>query len=115
MINLDEVRIELYDDNLNFMGLSNPKSLDYLNYAEIVHDVPFKDSETTFQAFIALSSKVSIEKRVVHDVFMMLGEVGGLHDFLTIMFGMIFGNLSGNLLSATLVKSLYQEFTQTKG
>lgn len=31
-LELEEFRTELYDDSINFMGLSDPKTLDYLNF-----------------------------------------------------------------------------------
>ena len=33
ILELDEFRTQLYDDSINFMGLSDPKTLEYLNFS----------------------------------------------------------------------------------
>ena len=43
MLELEEFRAELVDDNVNFMGLATPKRLEYLNFAETVSDMPNKN------------------------------------------------------------------------
>ena len=40
LLELEEVRAELADDNINFMGLATPQRLKYLNFAERVRDLP---------------------------------------------------------------------------
>ena len=40
LLELEEVRAELVDDNINFMGLATPKHLYYLNFAETMRDLP---------------------------------------------------------------------------
>ena len=37
---LEENRTELQDDSINFMGLTEPKEISYLNFAEISKDAP---------------------------------------------------------------------------
>ena len=37
---MEEFRAELQDDNINFLGLSEPKKLNYLNFAEVIKDYP---------------------------------------------------------------------------
>ena len=49
---------------------------------------------------MTLSAKVTKQKRVVYDVFMMFGEVGGLSDFLALVLGVIIGFFSERLLLA---------------
>ena len=56
MLELEEVRAELADDNINFMGLATPKRLEYLNFAETVRDLPYKDYYFTVK--MMLSRKV---------------------------------------------------------
>ena len=38
-LTLNEYRTELYDDRLNFMGLTPPKEINYLNFDESVSKV----------------------------------------------------------------------------
>ena len=58
MLELEEVRAELADDNINFMGLATPKRLEYLNFAETVLDQPYKTSDY-FSVNMMLSRKVT--------------------------------------------------------
>ena len=55
---------------------------------------------------MALSEKVVRQKRVVYDIFMMFGDVGGLNDFLFLFFGTLFGYFSEDLLLAKMVKKM---------
>ena len=36
---LEENRTELQDDSINFMGLTEPKEINYLNFAEVSKDL----------------------------------------------------------------------------
>ena len=56
---------------------------------------------------INLSHKVIIQKRVVYDVFMMFGDVGGLRDFLGVFLASIFGFFSEEFFNAKIVKRLF--------
>ena len=44
-----------------------------------------------------------MQKRVVYDVFMMFGDVGGLNDFLVLVLASFFGLASERFLLASLV------------
>ena len=56
---LEEHRTELQDDSINFMGLTEPKEINYLNFAEVVRDV-YADSDPLVVA-VFLSQKVTIQ------------------------------------------------------
>ena len=60
----------------------------------------------TFQ--ISLSGKVHIQGRVVYDIFMMLGEVGGLRDFIVLTSSSLMAVFSERFLLADLVQRLYR-------
>ena len=48
-----------------------------------------------------------MQRRVVYDMFMMFGDVGGLLDFILILLRPVFCYLSSTLMSASLVSRLY--------
>ena len=83
------MRTELYDDRVNFMGLASAKELRYLNIAETPESMP-DGMFGHFTVMLSLTDKVIKQKRVVYDVFMMFGDVGGLKDFVGIFFSAIF-------------------------
>ena len=56
---------------------------------------------------MSLSQKVTRQRRVVYDIFMMFGDVGGLNDFLVLIFSGLFGFISNTFLDASLVKELF--------
>ena len=89
---MDEYRIELQDDSINFMGLSEPKQINYLNFADVSKDSPWIDNPLSIRIF--LSQKVTLQTRKVHDIFMMFGEVGGLYDFLVLGLSTVLGFFS---------------------
>ena len=83
------------------MGLSQPKRLNYLNFAKVVQDLPpvnLSTKHSPFQVLIGLSNNVTLEKRDVYDIFMMFGEVGGLNDFLFIVLQVPFQIFSSQFL-----------------
>lgn len=55
-----------------------------------------------------------MQRRVVYDIFMMFGDVGGLLDFILIVLRPVFCYLSSTFMSASLVSRLfhYTESTQ---
>ena len=58
MLELEEFRAELADDNFNFMGLTAPKRVKYLNFSDTVRDfVKYSDD---FTVVMTLSRKVTI-------------------------------------------------------
>ena len=61
-----------------------------------------------------LSEEVTIKKRVVYDIFMMLGEVGGLNDFLILIFAAFFGLFSGQFLLASLAQKLFRSINSAR-
>ena len=57
----DEYRTELYDDPINFMGLSAPKEINYLNYSsEATIEWPFPEKKVPLVLTFLLSDKVII-------------------------------------------------------
>ena len=48
-----------------------------------------------------------MQRRVVYDIFMMFGDVGGLLDFILIVLRPVFCYLSSTLMSASLVSRLF--------
>ena len=84
------------------MGLSRTKDISFVNFEEdTVQDGHLlKDSTITFRAQIGLSQNLTIQKRVVLDILMMFGEVGGLNDFLALLLQMVFGLFSDQFLIA---------------
>ena len=84
------------------MGMSSPKELNYLNYADAV--IEEKDfTGIPFTVYVTLSRKVYIYQRVVYDIFMMFGEVGGLWDFISLGLAPLFLAFSQCFLHAELV------------
>ena len=103
---IDEFRTELYDDKINLLGLAPPKMVDYLSFRD--NYVEWPKGGHNFEVDFRLSRKVTSQKRVVYDVFMLFGDVGGLHDFISLILAPIFGMFSTRLLSAYLVQKLYR-------
>ena len=77
----DEVRSQLYDDRLNALGLTSPKLLNYINLSQSSFEIPPGLISNHQTWMFTLSNKVIYQKRIVYDLFMMLGDVGGLMDF----------------------------------
>lgn len=84
------------------MGLEPPKEIDYLNFDldvkkhSNISSALFPDNVITIQ----LSKKVQYQKRIVYNIFMMLGDVGGLNDFLKLLLASALGFLSESLMQA---------------
>ena len=62
--------------------MAEPVELKYLNFAQSIRQTENYIFDAPVIVGITLSNRVYIQSRVVYDVFMMLGEVGGLHDFI---------------------------------
>ena len=107
-IDLDEVRNELFDDKLNLLGLAPPKLLDYFNISEKERPFPIGTEATPFSVELSLSRKIIVQQRIVYDIFMLFGDVGGLYDFVKLGLASIFGFFSTRLLTADLVQQLYR-------
>ena len=88
------------------MGLSEPKKINYLNFADVSKEYPFETKENPLKVNFYLSQKVTLSTRVVHDIFMMFGEVGGLYDFLALGIAIVLGFFSERQLMASLVEKL---------
>ena len=56
---MEEFRVELFDDEINFMGLAEPKEIIYLNFAEADMDLPFEQPEFPMKVGVYLSQKVT--------------------------------------------------------
>ena len=103
---LNEHMVELQDSRVNFMGLSEPKTFSFMNF-ESSQDILPDNYFNHFTIMINLSHKVIIQKRVVYDVFMMFGDVGGLRDFLGLFLASIFSFFSEEFLKASIVQRLF--------
>ena len=89
------------------MGLSEPKSITFLNTDSSVEYLPDTNFLANFSVYINLSHKVIIQKRVVYDIFMMFGDVGGLRDFLYLFLTSVFGFFSDEFLNASILRRLF--------
>ena len=103
----DEYQVELYDDVFNSLGLTEPKEFNYLNIGSQIQELPEYSHLDGFSVLLQISDKVIKQKRVVYDIFMMAGDVGGLNDFLIILLTAVFGTLSESFMQAKLVKTLF--------
>lgn len=56
---------------------------------------------------IWLSEETLIQRRIVYDLFMMFGDVGGLNDFFDLFLMAIFGFFSQKLMMAFVVSDLF--------
>ena len=61
-----------------------------------------------FTVAIYLSTEIKYQKRVVYDIFMMFGEVGGLRDFFILGLNPLFGLFSDQFLMASIVSKLFR-------
>ena len=52
---------------------------------------------------LALSKKVVLQKRIVYDISTMLGDVGGLYDFIVLVTSTVIGFFSEKLMFAKLI------------
>ena len=113
-IKLDEYRTEFHDSRFSFLNLPEPDQLNYLNF-----DPNYTDWGTNiellpnFTLLISLSNKVVIQKRIVYDMLQMFGDVGGLYDFVVLGFVTIFGFLSEQMMTASLVSKIFR-FVKTE-
>ena len=107
VIEVEEYNTELYDDKLNFMDLSNSKEISYFSTGDRIIEFPFNEDSSDNSDILGLSKKVTMQKRIVYDVFMMFGDVGGLNDFLILACGSLFGFFSQRFMLASLVESLF--------
>ena len=57
-------------------------------------EYPFAEKTMPFSSMFWLSNKVKIQNRVAFDIFMMLGEVGGLYDFILLVITSLFSVFS---------------------
>ena len=58
---------------------------------------------------LTLSNQIFKEKRIVYDTFMMVGDVGGLNDFVTVILAYIVSNFSEYFMKTKLISKLYRE------
>ena len=61
----------------------------------------------SFEVTMHLSNKVTVQKRIVYDIFMMFGDVGGLRDFISIFLSAFFGLVSSKFLNSSILMSLF--------
>ena len=108
-ITVNEHQASLQDNFINFLGMSNPTEINYLNFADKPRDIPIAMTPQTSgtSIMISLSQDFIIEKRIVYDIFMMFGDVGGLFDFLVLILMTLFGFWSELLMRDSLVQKLF--------
>ena len=102
------------DDNINMMGLTQPKTLDYLNFREATLNLPQQYSPQVFTVTMSLAKKVIIQKRSVYNMMMLFGDVGGLYDFFVVAIAMIFGFVSERFMLASVLPKLFHQIKLTK-
>ena len=95
------------------MGLEEPKEFDYLNISDN-YKVSSNSIDNSTKIWISLSKKINYQKRIVYDIFMMFGDVGGLNDFLGLLISPIFGLFSEFLLSGDMVKKMFHTVSYEK-
>ena len=88
------------------MGLEEPKEFNYLNLSDS-YKVLNNAFDNSTKITISLSKKVNYQKRIVYDIFMMFGDVGGLNDFLGLLISTVFGLFSDYLLNGDMVKKMF--------
>ena len=93
------------------MELSEPKTLKYLNFRETAVQ---KDPYTSqpLQINLSLSSNITIQKRVVYNIFQMFGDVGGLNDFFLVVLSTIFGFFSDRMMLMSVLPKLFRYSSQ---
>ena len=84
------------------MDLVEPKKLNYLNFDKNIQEKAV-DFFPNFTVALDISSEVTIQKRIVYDYFKMFGAVGGLNDFIIIIFGTFLRYISSTRMERTLV------------
>jgi len=112
---INEHRTDLYDNRFDLLGLLSPKEVDYLIIDSHNTDWPntaVEGNQTTF--LFMLTRKVTLQKRVVYNVFMMLGDIGGLNDILGIFVSFIVGIFSSQLMQSELISKLLHQSGQIK-
>ena len=111
-VELQEYRTELSDSWLPLLMFENSFELDYLNLEaspkiSSLNTPDGEHQEFSFQVYFVLSNEITIQRRVVYDVLMMFGDVGGLYDFLILLFAGIFDAYSSKLKNLALIKNLF--------
>ena len=95
--------------------MASPTEIKYLNFGETMRESKGVQPDLPIQLNINLSRKVYIKRRVVYDIFMMLGEVGGLRDFIALTCVAILGAFSERFLLAELASKLFLQFDEETG
>ena len=103
---LDEFRIELNDNKFDFLDFSEPKKIKYLNFRENAVTTDPKGLPLTIH--LALSSNITIQKRVVYNIFQMFGDVGGANDFFMVILAKIFSFFSDRMMMVSVLPTLFR-------
>ena len=103
---MNEYRIELQDSPFNLMDLAEPKQINYLNFDRTIKEKKF-NFFNNFTVLINITSNITIQKRIVYDYFTMFGDVGGLNDFICIIFGLVFRFISSTQIQKSLISKLF--------
>ena len=95
--------------------MASPSEIKYLNFGETLNESKGFQPGLPIQLEISLSRKVYIKRRVVYDIFMMLGEVGGLRDFIALACVALLGAFSERFLLVDVASNLFLQFDQEMG
>ena len=104
-----EFNAELKDDRIDLLGLNEPKIINYLNADDLVIETPKSLTQMQYGTCFALSisSILTKQKRVVYDIFMLFGDVGGLYDFIFLILASVLGFWSEAFMRLSLVQKLF--------
>ena len=92
------------------MGLTEPKMLNYMTLEDQVTEYNYDQTgQNGTSILFTLGSRITREKRIVYDSFMMLGDVGGLSDFFYLALTSAIGVFSERFYNAKMVSKLFRE------
>ena len=92
------------------MGLGSAKEISFLNSADVMkaHTQDFTTNKRTSFVF-TLSNRIVKQKRVVYDLFMMLGDVGGLSDIIIGICLTLVSVVNEPFMTSKLIQKLYKK------
>ena len=106
-LTLEETRVELQDDILNPQGLIEPTEIKYLNFNKYFYEYQSKYNPG-FTIQLRLDNTIQIQKRVVYNLLMMFGDVGGFHDIIRWLLPTIFTFFADKFIKADLIQNLFR-------
>ena len=87
-----ETRIEFQDNIYDAFGLLEPHEINFMNIGRDYQI--FSNVSQYFSLSLFPSNTVKVQKRSVYNFLMMFGDVGGLHDFITLVLTAFLGPVS---------------------